>query len=564
MKKTNKVLIIILITFLIILICGGGAIAYVYFATDLLKSNQELFFKYLSQVVDEEDCFLDTQIANYYEKKEQTPYENTGDISVNFQAPEGTISDNLLESVNNLTINFSGKTDKSMSNSEQNIEIDFGQDITIPINYLRNSQLYGLQSKYIGSKYITLENNNLKEFAEKLGMDSSEIPDSIEVEQDIKKIEFTQEEKNQIKETYLKVLMEQIPKDKFTKVNTETGTAYTLTLSGEEVKNLMLTLLGTFKQDTLLINKFNQFLSTVEAANQIDEDMIQELIDELNEEDITKFKELKITVLQQDKLLNQILIEYDINRIEITKTISEDSINYVIEKQNNQEETQLQMYFSYTISGISALENVNEVYDVKIGVTSENETMSYNYIINISVQFKDSVNIGILDDDTALLLNDCDATTIQNLMTAIVERIGNINSDITSDLGLDETENPLLYSNPITSMMSIIYNLGSDSILNSSNNLTETEKEIHNDTYRRYTGQKSASQVNLLINTTLNNNLSELDDSKKVIITLNGNEILGINDTQSQSVDITKQYQVEAIYDDNTGLITEMRIITLN
>ena len=64
MKKTNKVLIIILITFLIILICGGGAIAYVYFATDLLKSNQELFFKYLSQVVDEEDCFLDTQITN--------------------------------------------------------------------------------------------------------------------------------------------------------------------------------------------------------------------------------------------------------------------------------------------------------------------------------------------------------------------------------------------------------------------------------------------------------------------------------------------------------------------
>ena len=187
-----------------------------------------------------------------------------------------------------------------------------------------------------------------------------------------------------------------------------------------------------------------------------------------------------------------------------------------------------------------------------------------NYIINNNVQFKDSVNIGILDDDTALLLNDCDATTIQNLMTAIVERIGNINSDITSDLGLDETENPLLYSNPITSMMSIIYNLGSDSILNSSNNLTETEKEMHNDTYRRYTGQKSASQVNLLINTTLNNNLSELDDSKKVIITLNGNEILGINDTQSQSVDITKQYQVEAIYDDNTGLITEMRIITLN
>lgn len=563
MKKTNKTLIILFIICLIILISAGGAIAYAYLATDLLKSNQELFFKYLAQVVDEENCFFDSQITNYLVKKEQTPYENNGDIKINCQMPKGILSDNLLNSVNNLKVNFSGKTDKSKSNEEQNIELDFGKDIMIPINYRRNSQLYGLQSKYIGSKYITLENNNLKEFAKKIGINSLEIPDRIELEQNINELDFTQEEKKQIKETYLKVLIEQIPEDKFIKSNTETGSTYILTLSSEEVKNLLLTLLETFKKDTLLINKINQCLSAVESNNQVDQEMIQELIDELNEEDVTEFKELKITIGQQNKLLNQILVEYGINKIEIKKTISNDALNYLIEMQNNQEEAQVQMSLSYTISGISALENVNEVYDIKIGATVENETMSYNYIINNNVQFKDSVNIGVLNDDTALLLNDCDATTIQNLMTAIVERIGNINSDITSDLGLEETENPLLYSNPLSTLSAIIYNGASDSILNSSNNLAEVEKEMHNDTYRIYTGQKSGFLVNDLINTALTNNLSELDNNKKVRIFLDGNEILE-NNTQEQICDITKQYQVEAIYDDNTGLITEMRILSLN
>ena len=64
MKKTNKTLIILFIICLIILISAGGAIAYAYLATDLLKSNQELFFKYLAQVVDEENCFFDSQITN--------------------------------------------------------------------------------------------------------------------------------------------------------------------------------------------------------------------------------------------------------------------------------------------------------------------------------------------------------------------------------------------------------------------------------------------------------------------------------------------------------------------
>ena len=113
MKKSNKGLIIAFIICFIILICAGGAFAYIYVATDLLKSNQELFFQYLSQVIDEENSFFDKNIENYFDRKEQTPYENTGNIRVNFQAPDESLSDNLVESINNFNIRFSGKTNNT-------------------------------------------------------------------------------------------------------------------------------------------------------------------------------------------------------------------------------------------------------------------------------------------------------------------------------------------------------------------------------------------------------------------------------------------------------------------
>ena len=585
MKKSNKGLIIALIICLVILIGAGGTFAYIYVATDLLKSNQELFFKYFSQVIDEENSFFDKNIENYFDKKEQSPYENTGSIRVNFQAPEESLSDNLVESVNKFNIRFSGKTDNTRKNAEQNIELDFGQDMIIPINYRRNSQLYGLQSKYIGSKYIALENSNLKELVEKLGMDSSEIPDKIELEQSATTLEFTQEEKNQIKETYQQVLIEQIAKDKFTKAETQTGTKFTVTLSAEEVKNLFTQLLETFKQDTMLMNKLNQFLSTVESTSQFDQEMIQNLIDEVNQSEVSEFQELKMTIGEQNKLLNQILIEYGAMKVEIVKNISNDSVNYVIGIQSNVDEGQVEMSLSCTFSGIFTQENVNETYEFKIGGTVDGETVSYDYIINNQVQFKDSVSIESLNNDTALFLNDCDEATLQSLMTAIAERIVSLNSQITSNLGVEESENPLLYSNPLTSLSMIIYDSTNDILSKAEEaqeaikqqemeeqkkveeNIDKTYsilKQAHNDTFERYLGQRRGAEVNALISTTLSSNLSETDENRKVSITLDGTEILGINDTEAQRVDTAKQYQVEMSYDDSTGLITEIKVTTIN
>ena len=98
MKKSNKVLVILIV--LIILLLGvGGTGAYAYFATDLLKSDKELFFKYLSQLNDEENPFIDSNITKFKEKKQDNAFTNQGSLTVNAQFPSG--NDENLEKISN-------------------------------------------------------------------------------------------------------------------------------------------------------------------------------------------------------------------------------------------------------------------------------------------------------------------------------------------------------------------------------------------------------------------------------------------------------------------------------
>ena len=71
--KTIGKLIIILIVVILLL---GGVFAYLYFGTDLLKTNEQLFFKYLGQLVDSENGFIDSKLTEYTNKKMTGKYED--------------------------------------------------------------------------------------------------------------------------------------------------------------------------------------------------------------------------------------------------------------------------------------------------------------------------------------------------------------------------------------------------------------------------------------------------------------------------------------------------------
>ena len=80
-NKSKRIVIILIIITLLVLILSG--VAYMYFATDLFRSNKQVFFEYASKILDDKKGFISNELLQYYNKIISTPYENKGELTCN-------------------------------------------------------------------------------------------------------------------------------------------------------------------------------------------------------------------------------------------------------------------------------------------------------------------------------------------------------------------------------------------------------------------------------------------------------------------------------------------------
>ena len=250
---------IIIISILIVLLLVVFVV--LYFCTDLLKSDKQLFFKYASQLVETEGGFVENNIEAFYNKKQQMPYENEGKFD--FTVDLGNNTNEQIDIANDFVVNFSGKTDKTNNKAEQNIELKYSDDVSWPLIYRHDGDIYGIQTDYVSSKYVAVENNNLKEFAGKVGMtDTSDVPEKIEVPENTTSFEYTEEEKQTVQEKYITILENQFRNDQFQAERNEDGTIrYILTMTNEELKNLVIALLNELKTDDVNLGKIKNIIN---------------------------------------------------------------------------------------------------------------------------------------------------------------------------------------------------------------------------------------------------------------------------------------------------------------
>lgn len=157
-KKKSKVIFIIIIILVILIVLTG--FAYAFLATDVFKSNKELFFKYITQMGDEREGFVDMQLKEYFEKQKNIPFANEGTLAINIASENGSLKE--YDAVNNFNISFSGQTDKINHSSEQNISLNYSDEVTFPISYRKIENRIGLQTKYVSSKYIAVDTQELE------------------------------------------------------------------------------------------------------------------------------------------------------------------------------------------------------------------------------------------------------------------------------------------------------------------------------------------------------------------------------------------------------------------
>ena len=581
MKK--KGILIAIIVLIVLLVLAGGAFAYIFFATDLLKTDKELFQKYAVQMGDSENGFIPSILEEYGNKKNTTAYENNGSISANTTITADSSTDttlqelsSVLEQANAANISFSGRVDNANRKVEQNIVLNYSDTVNFPFNYKQDGDVYGLQADAISPAYIAFENNNLQEFAQKLGVtDVSSIPNKIEFKE-IQSLKFTDEEKTHIVEQYVMPAFDRFTDDKFSREeNADGSVTYVLSVTNIELRDTAVQMLETLKNDTMMLNKINSIIQETSQMfgedsteqSQLTAEQIDQAITSLNEEDLKELM-FQIGITQSNGVTSRLSISQDSTTIYIDKQQSEDNITYnasitlANEDENNiafagaTSET-----FSLTMS-YSGLSTNTATESISLN-TSVAEKYDTRYSYTNTVTFGNAVSIEGFGQDTAIL-NNYNAEQITPFLTQVTLMIAQSNADLMNQIGFPETiGNPMLvwFTGPSLAMNM----LSASAVGSSQSDLSSAEVETFNSTFTNYEGEQRGVNVKSLCDSVRMHSLTansgekvniKIGEATATTATDNVNDPVAIKD----QIDATKTYNVTFSYDASTGKICEIGV----
>ena len=403
MKKGIKILIIVFLI-LLILICGG--LAFAYFCTDLFKSDKEMFFKYLGTSNELLEVLQDDSLTAYKEKQKNTPYTNNGEIKVDYTNYDA-LSEAQQEALQNYNITFEGTKNATNKFSHQNIKINYSDTENVDLEYFSQNDTYGIKINNILAKYLAVENNNLKQWGEVLGLDEETIeslPDKIDFSSNTSEPLFTAEELETIKNTYSNVLTENLDDSMFSKETVSDDTVYKLQMNVDQLKTLTVKILETLKQDTLVKGKIQELINEASESSTTDLDtIIQQMIDSLNQEiTSTEVTNLSVTLNVQKRKLYQIILGDDKgnqisliqnnNGIEVQTSILEDSTGSTNTSQQSLTDTQTTGTTQTTSQSVTI--NKEKSSDSLIYNITLNPDTSSNKTISLQLQYTgiDSLN----------------------------------------------------------------------------------------------------------------------------------------------------------------------------
>lgn len=544
-KKLNILVILIIFVFILILVAG---FAYIYLATDLLKSNKELFFKYATQIANSEDGFIDNNLQQYFGKKQVSPYTNNGIFSVNIT------SDNQQEkynNANNFNISFSGEVDKANSKNSQNIQLNYSDSVNFPISYKRIDNTIGLQTDYVGNKFIAVETDKLNDVLGNITAPIENATSSTSTLQQITESQLSEDEINHIKNTYIASIKQQLSDEKFSKIEEADLKGYKLTITGEEIKNIFINLLETFKNDQTMLNKINEYLSTEGNGTTITTTDIDDLITDItNNYDEISEEQIEITVYSKSGKIAKILIGTQEGKISIEKSEENSQQKLNITYENDFAKISLGANFE----GLTDMQSVKENYTIDLQNKGESGVKyQFVYQINNEVNFTDNINIEEFTTDNTMILNNYEEEQVSNFLQAVVQRIVEVNKQQMEELGLEESENPIQYLfEPI--------NLFDAGILDqASTAMSETEINTFNSKFDVYTGTTQSPQtVKGLLSTIELNNQSEDQECKITEINFCGEEYEASEQNIAfikEDINLEKTYRIEFEKEQDTGVI---------
>lgn len=470
MKKIQ----VLIITLVIVLVLGCATFATLYFATDIFKSNKDMFYKYISQV-SVGDTLVADEYSKYQERLKNEDNTNKGNVSISVKGNN--------EEVINEEFDFETKSKPGEDFASAKIDMKQNDEKKLTIDYLRNEDLYGLRFEDVIKQYIVLENNNLKEFAQKLGIENTDnMPNKLEIQDKVVMGEEEQKAIEQILTKYMNIAIEQIPNENYSKLKKENITlddkelsadGYQLTINGDLLKEILINVLNSMKEDEEVYNLLSK-LSETEFKLENYKETIQSSIDAISQENskinisLKVYKQGKKTI----KLVGIIESEEESGKIELSVEKLQDKYDLLLDITSDDSKTNIIFNLNKNIDvqekedilcSILINQDNEEVANATIEILREGKLDSQNiknsFKIDINFSAED-MNINIAYDNTKnfgenietekfkeedyAIINQFDAEQISNLtrnvITMIYERIDEestiFGSIINANIGL--------------------------------------------------------------------------------------------------------------------------------
>ena len=476
-KRRGLLISIIIILFIIILLLG--AVAYLYFFMDMFKTSKQLFFEYTSQLIQSEGGFIDTQLIQYVQKKNNTSYENNGEITFDINLPN---MEDEVELANNFNITFSGKSDPSNGKSEKEISLNYSDSVNFPLTYRKSNNMIGIQTQYVGNDFVAIKSEE-----ELSGLED------INSLLKLQGLEFSSEEIQNLKTTYFDNILNVLDDSKFSTLTEDSLTGYKLTLTSEEFKNTLVQILNALKTDTNTTHKLNEILQGIGVDIQLNTDEIDDLIENIN--DLELNNNVEMTVYNEGGNLNRIDINVSGNMLTINKEINGQDIIYTVNL--NMETIDMNAIFTAKYTGVNT-DNVKESYELTIEEEYEQtetsqQTVESNNVKSLDAE-KDNIELLISIIKTAKTTAGENAEQITDI--DVEEELSSGANEAYTDMRLEkETDTTFSITFVSTGDKFVIDNTGT--IVEEPDQTTEnqTASETADQTAQNQTASETADQT---------------------------------------------------------------------
>ena len=186
--KNKKIVITIVLVVVLLFILATAALATLYFATDIFKSSEMLFKKYISQnlknVVDVVDISEEENIMSYLKSND---YIETTEANLRYLE-----SENDEEEVYN--INQKAVVNNSKGESFKDSNLKYGDETLARLQLIKQDNKYGFRLANLVKQFVSVENESISYLVSSLGINAESLPEKFN-QIDIKGIfNFSEEE----------------------------------------------------------------------------------------------------------------------------------------------------------------------------------------------------------------------------------------------------------------------------------------------------------------------------------------------------------------------------------